>query len=110
MPFGFIPDLAFGFVGIPNDGSAARSAGKCQHLGETGQQAPLRRHVELELHFIERSSEVSRSYGLNGCAAFVADDVREVRALERQEESAALCIAKIRVRKNMFRRLHLQPV
>jgi hypothetical protein len=48
------------------------------------------------LHFIERSPEVSGPDGLVNRAAFVADDVSEIAAFERQQETQAL-IAKIRV-------------
>jgi hypothetical protein len=64
----------------------------------------------LELHFVERSTEVSGLNGLDSCAAFVADDVREIATLEREQKSAALLISKIRVQQNMLRRLHLPQV
>jgi hypothetical protein len=49
------------------------------------------------LHFVERSTEVGGFDSLDDCAAVVADDIDEIAALERQQESAALGIAKIRV-------------
>jgi hypothetical protein len=50
--------------------------------------------------------KVSGLHGLDNRPAFVAGDVREIAAHERQQKSAALWIAKIRVWKNMLWRLH----
>jgi hypothetical protein len=47
------------------------------------------------LHPIERAAKVTSSYGLYDCATFVADDIREITALEREEQSATIWIAKI---------------
>ena len=87
---------------LNDDGSPTGSAGKRQHAGEAGQQidgaakwAPLRRYLQFELHFIERSTEVGGLNGSDDCAAFVAGDIREIAAHERQQKSAALWIAKI---------------
>jgi hypothetical protein len=102
---------------LNDDGSPTGSAGKRQHAGEAGQQidgaakwAPLRRYLQFELHFIERSTELSGLDGLDNRAAFVADDIHEITPFERQQESAAFWSTKIRMGENVFRRIHVFSV
>jgi hypothetical protein len=62
------------------------------------------------LHLIKRATEISGLDALDDRAAFVADDIREITAIERQQESATFWSTKIRVRKNVFRRIHVLSV
>jgi hypothetical protein len=95
------------FKQVNDDGSATRSAGKRQHSGEAGQQidgaakrAPLRRYVQFELHFIERSAEVGGLDGLEDSRSHSSQMIStEIIPLERQQESAAFWSTKIRMRR-----------
>jgi hypothetical protein len=79
-------------------------ANECLHVGEAWEQihraavlANRTGNRKLRLHFIEPPTEVGRQNGSDGRAAFVACDVGFFTAVDRENTSAAIRVAEVRM-------------